>query len=71
MRPLTAKALIGILKKHGFAISRQRGSHLIFTQASTGIMVPVPSHGKNKPLFIGTFMAIVKQSKIPKEEFRK
>ncbi len=71
MSPLNAKALIAILEKHGFVVTRQRGSHLIFTQETTGIMVPVPVHGKNKPLFIGTFMAIVKQSKIPKEEFSK
>ena len=32
-------------------------------------MVPVPLHGKNKPIHIGTFLAIVKQSKLPKEKF--
>jgi len=26
-------------------------------------------HGKNKPIHIGTFLAIVKQSKLPKEKF--
>ncbi|PIR96408.1 MAG: hypothetical protein COT92_01230 [Candidatus Doudnabacteria bacterium CG10_big_fil_rev_8_21_14_0_10_42_18] len=69
MKPLPAKAVIKILKKHGFLLVRQRGSHLIFTHPQTGIMVPVPVHEANKPIYLGTFMAIVKQSKIPKDEF--
>lgn len=53
----------------GFIIVRQKGSHLIFKHPQSAIMVPIPLHGKNKPILIGTFMAIIKQSKIPKDEF--
>ncbi|MEK7146860.1 MAG: type II toxin-antitoxin system HicA family toxin [Patescibacteria group bacterium] len=69
MRPLSAKKLIKVLEKNGFILSRQKGSHMIFKNSATGIIVPVPLHGKNKPIFIGTFIAIVKQSKIPKNQW--
>ena len=44
---------------------------MIFRHPHTNIAVPVPLHGGNKPLPLGTFLAIVKQSKIPKEEFKR
>ena len=69
MRPLSAKKLIKVLEKNGFILSRQKGSHMIFKNSATGIIVPVPLHGKNKPIFIGTFIAIVKQSKIHKNQW--
>jgi len=70
MRPINAARLIKILKENGFVLSRQRGSHQIWRNPKTGIIVPVPLHGKSKPIFIGTLLAIIKQSKIPKEKFK-
>ena len=69
MRPITAKKLIKILLAHGFILTRQKGSHAIYRN-DDGVVVPVPMHGKNKPIHIGTFMAIIKQSKISKDEFK-
>jgi predicted RNA binding protein YcfA (HicA-like mRNA interferase family) len=69
MNPITAKKLISILQANGFVLSRQKGSHQIFLHSTTGTMVPVPLHGKNSPIHIGTLLAIIKQSKIPKEKF--
>ncbi|MBI3671509.1 type II toxin-antitoxin system HicA family toxin [Candidatus Azambacteria bacterium] len=69
MRPLTAKQLIKILEENGFWIARQRGSHRIYKNGD-GIIVPVPIHGKNKSIYLGTFLAIIKQSKIPKDRFK-
>jgi len=43
---------------------------MIWRHSQSGIIVPVPLHGKSKPIFIGTLMAIIKQSKIPKEKFK-
>ncbi|MDP2704297.1 MAG: type II toxin-antitoxin system HicA family toxin [bacterium] len=71
MKSLTAKQVINILQKYGFSLSRQRGSHMIFHNKTTGKSVPVPLHGKTKPLPIGTFLAIIKQSDIPKEKFNR
>ncbi len=69
MKPITAAKLIRILKHNGFVLARQRGSHAIWKNAA-GIMVPVPLHGKSKPIHIGTLKAIIKQSKILPNEFR-
>ena len=70
MRPLNARKLIKVLEENGFVVSRKKGSHFIFKNPNNGIMVPVPLHGKSKPIPIGTFLAILKQSKIPKEKFK-
>lgn len=69
MRALSAKQIIKILESSGFIFSRQKGSHHIYRDKNFGTMVPVPLHGKSKPLPIGTFLAIVKQSKLPREKF--
>jgi predicted RNA binding protein YcfA (HicA-like mRNA interferase family) len=71
MKALAARQIIKILEANGFQIARQRGSHIIFKNTETERMVPVPLHGGNKPLPIGTFLAIVKQCGIDPEEFSK
>ncbi|MFH1564859.1 MAG: type II toxin-antitoxin system HicA family toxin [bacterium] len=70
MHPITAKKLIQILLDNDFTLIRQKGSHCIYKNSTNGIIVPVPLHGKNKPIHIGTLLAIIKQSKIPKEKFQ-
>ena len=70
MRPITAKRVIKILEDDGFVLSRQNGSHKIFVHSTSRIMVPVPVHGKNKPVNINTLFAIIKQSKISKNKFK-
>ena len=70
MKPLSAKRIVKVLTKNGFVLSRQKGSHQIYSHKESGIIVPVPFHGANKPIPIGTFLAIVKQSKISKSEFK-
>jgi len=69
MKPLSAGKVAHILKEHGFVLSRQKGSHAIWKHPETGTVVPVPLHGESNPIPIGTFLAIVKQSKIPRKEF--
>lgn len=71
MKSLTAKQVMRILIKHGFFLSRKNGSHMIFRNKKTGKSVPIPLHGKNRPIPIGTFLAIIKQSEIPQAEFKK
>ena len=70
MRPLIAKRLIKILENEGFVLSRQKGGHKIFVNSLSKTTVPVPIHGKNKPIHISTLMAVIKQSKIPKNKFK-
>ncbi len=68
MKPLPYKKLIKILEARGFIIVRQKGSHIILKNFRTGRMVPVPLHGRNKPINIGTFSAILKQAGIDQKE---
>ncbi|MFA5995503.1 MAG: type II toxin-antitoxin system HicA family toxin [Patescibacteria group bacterium] len=68
MRPLKVREVIRVLESNGFYLARQKGSHCIYRN-SLGIIVPVPLHGSNKPIPIGTFLAIIKQSKLSKELF--
>jgi len=70
MRPINARELIKILKENGFVLSRQKGSHMIWRNPKSGIITPVPLHGKSKPIPMGTLMAIIKQSRISKEKFK-
>jgi mRNA interferase HicA len=71
MKALAARQIIKILEANAFQIARQRGSHIIFRHTKTGQIVPVPLHGGNRSLPIGTFLAIVKQSGIDPKEFTK
>jgi len=70
MKPISARKLISVLEEHGFLLSRKRGSHMIFRNKNSNITLPVPLHGKSKPIYIGTLLAIIKQSKIPKNKFK-
>ena len=69
MKSFSAKRVAKVLIAHGFVLVRQKGSHQIFAQESSGVMVVVPFHNGTRPIPVGTFLAIVKQSKIPKKEF--
>ncbi len=70
MRPLTAKKVIKIITENGFILARQKGSHSIYKHQEFKIIVPIPLHGKNRTIPIGTFLEIIKQSKIPKNKFK-
>lgn len=70
MKSVNARKLISVLEENGFIFSRQKGSHMIWKNRQTGVIVPVPLHAKSKPIPIGTLLAIIKQSKIPKEKFK-
>ncbi len=70
MKALTARQIIKVLEASDFQIARQKGSHIIFKHSKTGQIVPVPLHGGNKILPIGTFLAIVKQSGLSQKAFR-
>ncbi len=57
-----------ILAKYGFEKVRQRGSHIVMqkkTEIST-VTVPIPN---NKELRKGTLLSIIRQSRIPRQEF--
>lgn len=70
MKSLPAKILIKILEQNGFWCSRIRGSHHIYVN-NQGIAVTVPVHNANKEIPIGTFLNIVRESKIERKLFKK
>lgn len=68
LRILSGKEVCHILSKHGFQKVRQRGSHIIMQKkiGSSTITVPVPNHEEIK---FGTLKSIIRQSKLPTNEF--
>ena len=62
MKPQTYQEVERRLKEVGFAVDRSSGSHFIWRNASTGKTAVVPHH--NRPLPIGTLLAIYRQSGI-------
>lgn len=63
----SSKHLMKLLGRNGFNLTRSKGSHHIFYNPITNKTVVVPSHG-NKDLKKGTFLAIIKQAGITKED---
>jgi predicted RNA binding protein YcfA (HicA-like mRNA interferase family) len=61
------KHLISLLEAHGFVFKRAKGSHQIFYNPITNITIVVPVHG-SKDIKKGTFLAILKQAGIDKNE---
>ena len=59
--------LIKLLEKNRFIFKRSKGSHQIFFNAATHLTIVVPVHG-NKDIKKGTFLAILKQAGIDKNE---
>lgn len=59
--------LIKLLEARGFLLKRINGSHHIFFHPDLKRTVVVPVHGK-KDIPNGTFLSIIKQAGISKEE---
>jgi predicted RNA binding protein YcfA (HicA-like mRNA interferase family) len=65
---LSAKDVVRVLRKNGFTLAGQTGSHQKWRH-SNGRQVIVPMHGP-KPIPIGTLKNIVDGSGLDLEEFR-
>ncbi|MCB0025156.1 MAG: type II toxin-antitoxin system HicA family toxin [Caldilinea sp.] len=52
------------LERLGFAVTRQRGSHLVLRRGSSGCVVP-----NHRELKTGTLAGILKQAGVSVEEF--
>jgi len=66
MRRLTSAEVIAILRKHGFSLVSQKGSHQKWRNTESRKQVIVAVH-KGKQLPEGTLKSIVKGSGIPEE----
>lgn len=60
---MKAKEVVEILKRNGFLLDRQSGSHMIFKKEDKTVVVP--NHGK-KDLKKGTLAEIFRQAGIKK-----
>lgn len=69
LRVLSGREVCRILAAHGFAEVRRRGSHVVMQKSGEGgtVTVPVPDHGE---LRAGTLMSIIRQSGVPRSEFK-
>ncbi len=63
---LSAKDVIKVLRKFGFQVYRQTGSHIHLWNEERKLLVTVPNHPE---LAKGTLISVMKQAKIKKEDF--
>ena len=63
---MSAKEVIKVLRKFGFVVYRQSGSHIHLWNEERKLLVTVPNHPE---LAKGTLISIMKQAKIEREEF--
>ena len=65
---VTAKKCLKALKKAGFIIDNQTGSHArLFHQHNTELRVTIPIHNRDLPR--GTLKSILRQAKLSVQEF--
>ena len=65
---LSPKHLIKILENNGFSFKRGKGSHQLYYNPISNKTAIVPVHG-GRDLKKGTFLAILKQAGIEKENW--
>ena len=63
---MSADKIIKVLKRAGFRIVRQSGSHIHLWNDESRTLVTVPNHSE---LAKGTLNSIIKQSKMDRDEF--
>jgi predicted RNA binding protein YcfA (HicA-like mRNA interferase family) len=61
---VSGREVIRALEKLGFAVKRQRGSHVILRRGSIGCVVP-----DHKELKTGTLNGVLRQAGVSAEEF--
>lgn len=69
MRRMTAREVEGVLRRHGFQLVSQKGSHRKWRQPQMGLQVIVPEH-RGRTLPTGTLRAILKGAEIPESEWK-
>ena len=68
-RRLIAREVEALLRRHGFVLVAQRGSHRKWRQPERRLQVVVPWHG-GRSLPLGTLVHILKGAEIPESEWR-
>ena len=65
--PYKAREVLARLKRAGFVVKRQSGSHVVLRHAD-GRQTYIAMHTEDVP--IGTFRSILKKAPLTEEEFR-
>jgi len=66
LKQLSGRALVAILRHHGWSVDRIRGSHHIMTKEGRQEIITVPVHG-NTPLKTGLLLSALRIAGIDKE----
>lgn len=61
----SSKEIISVLEKNGFIFKSQKGSHSKYIKENYIVIIPHPK----KEIPAGTFMSIVRQSGLRREDF--
>ncbi|MCG3129577.1 MAG: hypothetical protein FLDDKLPJ_00311 [Phycisphaerae bacterium] len=65
---ISGRELVKALAKLGFALDRQKGSHMILYRSNPVMTLSVPDH---KELDRGTLRSLLRQAGVTPDEFRK
>jgi predicted RNA binding protein YcfA (HicA-like mRNA interferase family) len=63
-RDVSADEAVAALKRLGFAIVRQRGSHIRLSNSTRNVTVPA-----HNPIAIGTLKSMLRQAGLSEDEF--
>ena len=69
VRRMTARELEALLRRYGFDLVSQKGSHRKWRNSDKGLQVVVPAH-RGRTLPLGTLRAILKGAEIPESEWK-
>ena len=69
MRRMTAREVESLLKRYGFEMVSQKGSHRKWRHTASGLQVTVPEH-RGRTLPLGTLRSILKGAEIPESEWK-
>jgi len=69
-RPITLKDVLRVLKKQGFLLVRQKGSHSRYEKVTPQTSFKVTVKVSKKEIPYGTFQSIILQSGLTEEDFR-
>lgn len=69
VRRMTAREVETLLRRYGFRLISQKGSHRKWRNENLGLQVIVPEH-RGRQLPLGTLRNILKNADIPEDKWR-
>lgn len=67
MKSVSGKRLSTIVEQKGWILQRITGSHHIYENPDTNLIISIPVH-RNKDLKIGTLKALMKKAELTEED---